>query len=294
MKAPLPQFDRERFDRERHRLSTLHAECVERAGQLELPFSAWGIDPFGVDRAQIARFYTLLGLLYRHYLRVRVCGMEHVPSRGRAMMVGNHSGGVALDAGMVLASTFFECQPPRLAQGMAEKFLNRFPFASSFTSRLGHFTGLPEHALRMLREERLLMVFPEGARGTAKLYSERDSLVRFGTGFMRLAMQTQSPVVPFAFVGGGEAIPTLTNLYTLGKLLGVPYVPITPWVLPLPLPVEVVLIYGKPMHFSGTGHESDAVVQTHVDQVSACIARLIRQGRMLREKRIRAEEVVFE
>jgi 1-acyl-sn-glycerol-3-phosphate acyltransferase len=83
------------------------------------------------------------------------------------MLVGNHSGGVAIDGMMVIASQFFEMEPPRLAQGMAEKFLNQMPFASQITSRLGHLTGLPEHAERLLADERMLMVFPEGARGTA-------------------------------------------------------------------------------------------------------------------------------
>src|SRR6185295_10976404 len=102
---------------------------------------------------------------------------------------------------------FLEQEPPRLAQAMAEKFLANLPFAARLTSRLGHLTGLPEHVDQLLADERLLLVFPEGARGTAKLFWERDSLVQFGTGFMRLALQTRTPIVPFAFVGGGEAIP---------------------------------------------------------------------------------------
>ena len=144
-------------------------------------------------------------------------GIEHVPKRGRVMLVGNHSGGVALDGAMVVASMFFEMEPPRLAQGMAEKFLNKVPFASQFANRCGHLTGLPEHAERLLEDERMLMVFPEGARGTAKLYKERYSLVHFGTGFVRLAMKTKTPIVPFAFLGGGEAIPTISNACRSGS-----------------------------------------------------------------------------
>src|SRR5262249_23686404 len=162
---------------------------------------------------------------------------------GRAMLVGNHSGGVALDGAMTHASMFFDMNPPRLAQGMAEKFLNQVPFFSQFTNRLGHFTGLPEHAVRLLEDGRLLMVFPEGARGTAKLYPERHSLVQFGTGFMRLAMKTKTPIVPFAFIGGGEAIPTIMNSNALGKLVGAPYVPITPYLVTVPLPVRLAIYY---------------------------------------------------
>jgi 1-acyl-sn-glycerol-3-phosphate acyltransferase len=195
------------------------------------------------------------------------------------MLVGNHSGGVALDAAMVIASCFLELEPPRLAQGMAEKFINRFPFASVWASRCGQFTGIPEHAQRLLEDDRLLLVFPEGARGTAKLWKERWSLVDFGTGFVRLALRTRSPIVPFAFVGGGDAIPTITNLYRIGKLLGVPYVPVTPWIVPLPRPVKLSIHYGEPLLFDGSGSEDDDVVRGYVEQVKSRIAGLIEQGR---------------
>jgi len=259
-----------------------------RVERLEIPFNSFGVDPYGVSKEHVARFLTLLSYLYRHYLTVGVTGVEHVPPRGRAMLVGNHSGGVAIDGTMVISSCFFELNPPRLAQGMAEKFINRVPFASLWTSRTGQFTGLPENASHLLEDERLLMVFPEGSRGTAKLYSERNSLVQFGTGFMRLALKTRSPIIPFGFVGGGEAIPTITNAYGLGRLLGVPYIPITPWLLPVPLPVRVELTYGEPMIFEGTGTEEDEVIGGYVDQVKARIAALIEVGRQRRREKITA------
>jgi 1-acyl-sn-glycerol-3-phosphate acyltransferase len=195
------------------------------------------------------------------------------------MLVGNHSGGVALDGAMVIASCFFELDPPRLAQAMAEKFINRFPFASLWASRTGQLTGLPEHAQRLLEDDRLLLVFPEGARGTEKLWSERWSLVDFGTGFVRLALKTKTPIVPFAFIGGGDAIPTIANLYKVARLAGVPYLPVTPWLLPLPLPVPLAVHYGTPMTFDGNGTEDDRVIERHVEAVKSAIAALIAQGR---------------
>jgi 1-acyl-sn-glycerol-3-phosphate acyltransferase len=227
---------------------------------------------------EIARFFTLLGLLYKRYFQVSVLGLEHVPARGRAMLIGNHSGGWAVDALMVLASVFFDKEPPRLAQGMAEKFLIKLPFISRMTQATGQLTGLPEHATRLLADERLLMVFPEGARGTAKLYHERNTLVKFGTGFMRLAIETGTPIIPFGFVGGGEAVPTVANLYSVGRMLGVPYVPLTPYLLPLPRPVAMRLEYGPPMRFSGTGNEDDEVIAGYVEKVMDTISVLIDRG----------------
>lgn len=253
-------------------------EIAERVDRLELPWNRYGYDPYGISKRELARMFTALCWLYRRYFSVSVHGVDHVPARGRAMLVGNHSGGVAFDGMMVLASVFMEKEPPRLAQGMAEKFLNRLPFASLGTSRTGNFTGLPENAIRLLEDERLLMVFPEGARGTEKLYKERNSLVKFGTGFLRLALQTGTPIVPFAFAGGGDAFPTIANLYGLGKLLGVPYLPVTAYLLPVPLPVHVQILYGEPMHFTGTGREEDEVIAGWVEEVKARIGSLLARG----------------
>jgi 1-acyl-sn-glycerol-3-phosphate acyltransferase len=253
-------------------------EVAARVDRLEIPFNAQGVDPYGVSKKYVARSLTMLTFLYRRYFRVSVFGVENVPPRGRAMLVGNHSGGVAVDGAMVNASMFWEREPPRLVQGMAEKFINRVPFMSLWANRTGHLTGLPEHAERLLRDDRLLLVFPEGARGTAKLYHERHSLVDFGTGFVRLAMKTRTPIIPFGFVGGGEAIPTIVNSYTLGALFGAPYVPITPYLVAVPLPVALSVRYGAPLFFEGTGAEDDELVAGYVERVKSAILGLMEEG----------------
>src|SRR6202040_4133954 len=141
----------------------------------------------------------------------------------------------------------------------AEKFLNKVPFVSQITNRCGHLTGLPEHAERLLADERMVMVFPEGARGTAKLFKERHSLVEFGTGFVRLALKTKTPIVPFAVLGGSEAFPTVANAYKLGRMFGVPYIPIVAYGLPIPIPARMDIEYGAPLVFTGTGNEDDEI-----------------------------------
>lgn len=257
-------------------------EVARRVDRLEIPFNAYGVDPYGVSRSHLARAFSALSFLYRRYFHVKSYGHQHVPARGRAMLVGNHSGGIAIDGAMVIASMLLEKEPPRLAQGMAEKFINRVPFASSWANRCGQFTGLPEHAVRLLEDDRLLMVFPEGARGTAKLYKERYSLVQFGTGFVRLALKTRSPIVPFAFIGGGDAFPTVVNAYALGALVGAPYVPITAYLVPAPIPVPLAIEYGEPMTFDGNGTEDDEVIQRYVDDVKRQITSLLERGQRRR------------
>jgi 1-acyl-sn-glycerol-3-phosphate acyltransferase len=265
-------------------MAALTKSVAERVDRLEIPFNRYGVDRYGVSKKHLTLGMSGLSFLYKHYFSVGVKGIENVPRRGRAMLVGNHSGGVAIDGAMVIASMFLEMDPPRLAQGMVDKFINKIPLASLWANRTGQFTGLPEHAVRLLEDERLLMVFPEGARGTAKLYKDRYSLVDFGTGFMRLALATQTPIIPFAFLGGGDAVPTVANLYTLGKLMGVPYVPVTPYLVAVPLPVKLDIVYGEPIHLTGTGSEDDEVVAEYVYEVKSQIAEMLDRGRKQRER----------
>jgi len=254
------------------------AEVAARVDRLELPFNRRGLDPYGISKKELVRWFSILSWLYKNYFTVTVEGIANVPPRGRCMLVGNHSGGVALDGAMVLASMLLEMEPPRLAQAMVEKFLNLLPFSAQWTSRTGQLTGLPEHAERILRDERLLLVFPEGARGTAKLYWERHSLVEFGSGFVRLALSTDTPIVPFAFIGGGDAIPTVMNLYKVARLFGAPYIPITPWLVPLPRRVPLRILYGEPVRLHGSPSDEDAAIEALVESVKQRIAALIAAG----------------
>lgn len=260
-------------------------QILERVRELEIPFNRHGIDPFGICDRDVAFQMTVLSWLYRRYFKVTVNDVDRIPARGRAMIVGNHSGGFALDGMMATASAFFDKDPPRLSQGMVDRFINRLPFASRQASRTGNFTGTPESAIELLEAERLLMIFPEGSRGTAKLYGDRNRLLDFGTGFMRLALQTGTPIVPFAFLGGGDAVPTVANLYKIGKLFGVPYIPVTSYILPIPRRVSLELYYGEPMVFEGTGNEEDDVIHDYVEQVRARIVAMVEEGARIRRQR---------
>jgi 1-acyl-sn-glycerol-3-phosphate acyltransferase len=106
--------------------------------------------------------------------------------------------------------------------------------------------------------------------------------VRFGTGFVRLAIKTRTPIVPFAFIGGEEAIPTVFHLKKLARVIGAPYIPVATHIVPVPLPIQCQIFYGEPLFFEGTGTEPDDVIEGHVEVVQDRIRALIEQGRAWR------------
>jgi 1-acyl-sn-glycerol-3-phosphate acyltransferase len=244
----------------------------------QIPFGELGIDAYGTSKTHLQSALTALGFLYRHYFTVETRGIENVPPRGRAMLVGNHSGGIAIDAAMIIAACALEMRPPRLAQTMTDKFLARMPLLGTWTSRMGQLIGLPQHAERLLADERLLLVFPEGTRGTAKLYRDRHSLVDFGTGFMRLALRTRTPIIPVAVLGGSEAFPTIANSYSLGRYLGVPYVPVVAYGLPVPFPAKIEIQFGSPMRPCADSHDDNSVIASYVDEVKDAISQMVQAG----------------
>jgi 1-acyl-sn-glycerol-3-phosphate acyltransferase len=130
-------------------------------------------------------------------------------------------------------------------------------------NRLGAVRACQENAERLLAGGKLLAVFPEGAKGIGKLYKDRYKLQRFGRGgFVRLALRTQTPIVPSAIVGAEEANPMLYRIEYMTKALGIPYLPITP-TFPalgplglLPAPTKWKVVFGEPIHFDGYGPEA--------------------------------------
>lgn len=251
-------------------------ELDELLKKIDIPFNEQGIDPYGISRNHLKVLYPAAKWIYRNYFKVKTIGIENVPDQGRAMLVGNHSGGLPVDGTMVVISMILDHDPPRFAIGMVDKFAQRMPVVSSLTNRTGQVTGLREQAERLLNDERLLMIFPEGTAGVGKLYKDRYNLVHFTNGFMRLALKTNTPIIPFAFIGGEEAIPTVYHANMLGRLLGAPYFPVTPYILPLPLPVSCQIYYGEPMYMESDGSYED--IENKVQIVKDKINDLIDTG----------------
>lgn len=250
----------------------------DRVSRLDIDFNAHGYDKYGVSKDTLETIAPYVAFLYERYFSVEALNISNVPSSGRVMLISNHSGGIPTDGFLISAANIFEHEPPRLVHAMVDKFMNNFPFISPLMRQLGQMVGLPSNAKNVLRDDRALLVFPEGAEGTGKLYYDRYKLIRFGTGFMRIAMETDTPILPVGFIGGEEMVPSLLKLKKIARWFGVPYIPIPPQILPIPLPVNCKINFGEPVLFEGDGNESDKVIKENVDTVKKKICKLLNEG----------------
>jgi 1-acyl-sn-glycerol-3-phosphate acyltransferase len=265
------------------------AEQVEqRLARLPTRLNEYGYDPFGLDPSWGRDFTLAMCLVYRFWLRVETRGIEKVPE-GRVLLVANHAGNTfAWDGSMLAMAMLLEAEPPRLVRGMAEYYLPTVPFFSVFMHRMGSVVGTPANCVQLLERGEAVMVFPEGQRGFVKPWTHRYQLQPFGMGFLRLALETDTPIVPIGIVGGEEQSPGLANVRALGRLVGAPAFPITPtfpWLGLggfLPLPVKFRVHFGDPLRFEGDPNEEDAAIDARVETVKDSIRALVAEARAAR------------
>jgi 1-acyl-sn-glycerol-3-phosphate acyltransferase len=265
-------------------LRNIDRELGDRLAKIPTKVNEYGFDPYGLDVGMMRRTLVPSVLLYRYYFRAETFGIERVPP-GRVLLIANHAGQLPFDAAMLGMAMLLEAEPPRIARGMAEYWVPQLPFVAVLAARTGQMVGTPENCKELLENDECVAVFPEGVRGINKPYSQAYRLQRFGLGFMRLALETDTPVVPVAIVGSEEQQPGLANLAGLGRLLGMPAFPITlgfPWLGPLgilPLPVKYRIHFGEPMRFSGSAGEDDEAIEEKVGRVRNAVSTLLEKGR---------------
>lgn len=221
-------------------------------------------DEWGFDEEFAEAVYPIFEFLYEVWWRVEATGVRNVPAHGRALLVSNHAGALfPFDASMILGAIMKEHPLPRWARFMVLDWAFELPFLSAFMRRVGGVPASPLNGTRLLSQDELVMVFPEGVKGTGKPFSERYRLQRFGRGgFVEIALRTGSPIVPVAVVGSEEIYPKLAESKTLARASGAPFVPITPtfpWLGLLgliPLPSRWRIEFCEPLDLSSYGPEA--------------------------------------
>lgn len=249
-----------------------------RLEKLTPPRNEYGVDPYGLDVDYVVSAIAPLFWLYKKYFRVQLHGADRVPNEGRAVIVANHSGQLPFDAAMIEVALLIDRDPPRVARALVERWVPTLPFVSTYMARCGQIVGTPENCRRLLAADEAILVFPEGVRGLNKPFHDRYRLRKFGTGFVRLALESGAPVVPVAVVGAEEQAPALFDLKPLARLLSFPAFPITPTLLPLPLPTRYRIHFGEPMRLSGSPDDEDAELERRAAEVQAVVQALLDRG----------------
>jgi 1-acyl-sn-glycerol-3-phosphate acyltransferase len=262
----------------------LGPEVQSRSRALTVRQNEYGFDSFGFHRDHLRYAALITRWLYKSYFRAQSFGIENIPANGRVLFVANHSGQLPFDGMVIGAAVFLEPAQPRVVRSMVEHFVPTVPFASYILSRWGQITGTPENCRRLLLDEEAILVFPEGARGISKPFSKRYQLAEFGLGFLRLALETGTPIVPVAVIGAEEQAPAV-NVKPLARLFRTPSFPVVPYppFVPLvPLPVKYRVYFGEPMQFEGDPDDDDEALEDQVKSVKNRIQSMIQVG--LRER----------
>jgi 1-acyl-sn-glycerol-3-phosphate acyltransferase len=231
------------------------AQFMYRQQELMRRGANYEVDEFGFDPQWTESFLSMFMVLYRDYWRVETTGIENVPAAGRALLVSNHAGVLPWDGTMIKTAVFAEHSHPRHVRALVASLFMGMPMLSWFLRRTGQTVGHPDDTRRLLERDELVLVFPEGVRGTGKSFKDRYRLRRFGRGgFVATAIRSGAPIIPVSVVGSEEIYPMVADLAPLARFLGLPYFPITPtwpWLGPLgmiPLPSKWRIQFHAPVH----------------------------------------------
>jgi 1-acyl-sn-glycerol-3-phosphate acyltransferase len=258
-------------------------EALDRA--LQRAAGDYDEDEWGFDEEFALALRPLLAFLYERWWRVETTGVTNVPAAGRAMLVANHAGILPWDGTMVSLAIQREHPQPRYPRFLVLDWAFTLPFVSVAMRKVGGVVASPYNASRLLEQDELVAVFPEGAKGAGKDFSERYRLQRFGRGgFVEIALRSGAPIVPVAIVGSEEIYPKVGESRLMARVTGAPYFPITP-TFPLlgplgaiPLPSKWRIEFGEPIRtdtFGGDAAEDRALVFELSERVRDEIQRMV-------------------
>lgn len=226
-------------------------------------------DPWGLDREFLDTILPFFNFMYNKYWRVDMSGLENVPDAGRAMLVSNHSGQLPWDGAMLGTGLLQHHPTQRLIRSLYASWFPTLPFVSDLLVKCGQALATEDNGTRLLENDELVAVFPEGYKGVGKLYKDRYNLARFGRGgFVKMALRARAPIIPVAVVGAEETYVSLHRSDLMAKLTGFPYFPISPtfpWMGLLgfiPLPTKWYIDIGEPIPTDsyGTGAADNLIV----------------------------------
>ncbi|GAC1384099.1 MAG: hypothetical protein NVSMB48_18620 [Marmoricola sp.] len=250
------------------------------------------VDEYGFDREITERFvFAAIRPLKEKWFRIEVRGIENIPATGGALVVSNHSGTIPVDG--LMTSVSIHDHAGRFLRPLGADLVFSLPVIGDLARKAGATLACSEDAERMLAGGELVGVWPEGFKGIGKPYAERYKLQRFGRGgFVSAAIRTGVPIIPTSVVGAEEIYPLVGNVPALARLMGVPYIPITP-LFPLlgplgliPLPSKWLIEFGEPIRtdeYEPAAADDPMLVFNVTDQVRESIQQNLYSLLMQRE-----------
>jgi 1-acyl-sn-glycerol-3-phosphate acyltransferase len=224
------------------------------------------MDPDSLDNFDPGAFAfgTLIDIIGRKYFRSVINGVERVPG-GPALIVGNHTGGLMFVSPFLFAAEFYKRRgTDEHIYFLTHDMVVQIPYLGNIVMKGGVIRASHENSHKVFRAGHKLAVFPGGAHEAFKPFSDRNRISFNGhTGFARLAIECNVPIVPLVDVGGHETFFVLDRGESTAKSLGIdkifrlPTFPISlalPWpVMPgpffyLPLPAKIEIEAGEPIY----------------------------------------------
>jgi 1-acyl-sn-glycerol-3-phosphate acyltransferase len=178
----------------------------------------------------------------RQYTNLQTEGLEYVPKSGPVIVTPNHSGVLGWDA-LILQNEILKFRK-RIPRTMSHNFWHQNPMLAALSKQFAYIPQDFKIAVRMLRRNNLLLLFPEAEAGNFKPSTQMYQLQPFNPGFVSLAVMTKAPIIPCAIIGAEESHLNLGTLDWTEKYIGAK--------LPLPLnlfplPVQWKIIFLPPI-----------------------------------------------
>jgi len=236
-----------------------------------------GEDPWGLSLRKARKNMEMIWPFYKNYFKVRVFGKENVKDEPY-LVVSNHSGQIAIDGMLICIAFCMEMESPRVLRPMVERFVTSLPFFGTWAAEGGAVLGDRQNCINLLEAKQSVLVFPEGVRGVAKNTADFYKLQKFTRGFFRMALQTGTKMLPIAVVGAEEFYPFVYHPRKLAKFLGLPALPLTPSLIPMPSPVDIYI--GKPYDVPEglTPESSDSEIDIHIKALESEVRTLTEEG----------------
>lgn len=189
--------------------------------------NGWSLDDR--DPQVIKQLMPLLDWFYRDYFRLQTSGWEHIPPTGKVLLIGSHNGGMAApDLYMVMHDWYQKFGVERPAYALMDPTIWQvMPGLARLGTQIGTVRAHPKMALEALQHQASLLIYPGGVQDLFRPYSERNKIHFYGRyGFIKLALETETPIIPLISHGAHETLIVLADLYPqLQQLhqLGIPW-----------------------------------------------------------------------